>query len=43
MYYLRMCIFCDEYNDNFTEENLISHYWSDCPVLINCRLCNIVS
>ncbi|CAG8478712.1 3885_t:CDS:10 [Diversispora eburnea] len=39
----RCCIFCDEQNDRFTEENLVTHYWNDCPVLTNCRLCNIVN
>ncbi|CAG8510758.1 2920_t:CDS:10 [Dentiscutata heterogama] len=38
----RNCIFCDEYNENFTEENLVNHYWTECPVLTKCRLCNII-
>lgn len=38
-----ICIFCNEYNENFTEEYLVTHYWAECPVLTKCRLCNIVS
>ncbi|GES89686.1 centrosomal protein of 104 kDa-like isoform X2 [Rhizophagus clarus] len=38
----RNCIFCDEQDDRFTEDNLVTHYWNDCPVLTNCRLCNII-
>ncbi|GBC26392.2 centrosomal protein of 104 kDa-like [Rhizophagus irregularis DAOM 181602=DAOM 197198] len=38
----RHCIFCDEHDDRFTEDNLVTHYWNDCPVLTNCRLCNII-
>ncbi|CAG8453154.1 7736_t:CDS:10 [Acaulospora colombiana] len=38
----RCCIFCDERNDRFTEDNLVTHYWNDCPVLTKCRLCNII-
>jgi len=42
-HHIRCCIFCDEHDERFTEENLVTHYWTDCPVLTNCRLCNIVS
>ncbi|RIA83627.1 hypothetical protein C1645_785930 [Glomus cerebriforme] len=38
----RCCIFCDVHDDRFTEDNLVTHYWNDCPVLTNCRLCNII-
>ncbi|KAG9304583.1 hypothetical protein G9A89_020147 [Geosiphon pyriformis] len=38
----RCCIFCDEHSDDFTEENLVTHYWNECPVLTNCPLCNII-
>ncbi|CAG8567618.1 5539_t:CDS:10 [Ambispora gerdemannii] len=38
----RCCIFCDEHNDAFTEENLVTHYWNDCPVLTKCALCNMI-
>ncbi|CAI2177844.1 15557_t:CDS:10 [Funneliformis geosporum] len=38
----RCCIFCDEHDEKYTEENLVTHYWNDCPVLTNCRLCNII-
>lgn len=38
----RCCIFCDEHNDDFTEENLVTHYWNECPVLTKCPLCNII-
>ncbi|RIB28415.1 hypothetical protein C2G38_2028592 [Gigaspora rosea] len=37
-----ICIFCEEYNEKFTEENLITHYWKECPILTKCRLCNII-
>ncbi|CAG8493198.1 1743_t:CDS:10 [Dentiscutata erythropus] len=29
----RVCIFCDVYNESFTEENLVNHYWTECPIL----------
>lgn len=38
-----VCIFCDEVNDNFNEDTLISHYYNQCPVLTNCPMCQIVS
>lgn len=37
------CIFCDEVNDSFNEDTLISHYYNQCPVLTNCPMCQIVS
>ncbi|KAG2186080.1 hypothetical protein INT43_002518 [Umbelopsis isabellina] len=36
------CIFCEEQNDSFNEDTLISHYWNDCPVLTSCPLCQII-
>ncbi|EPB90954.1 hypothetical protein HMPREF1544_02208 [Mucor circinelloides 1006PhL] len=36
------CIFCDEVNDNFNEDTLISHYYNQCPVLTNCPMCQII-
>lgn len=38
----RTCIFCEEQNDGFSEENLDMHYWRDCPVLTSCPLCKLV-
>ncbi|CAH1758354.1 12365_t:CDS:2 [Entrophospora sp. SA101] len=38
----RCCIFCDEQNNDFTEENLVIHYWNECPLLTKCHLCNII-
>lgn len=38
-----MCIFCDEEDDEFNEDTLISHYYNVCPVLTNCPMCQIVS
>ncbi|CAO3646454.1 unnamed protein product [Cunninghamella blakesleeana] len=37
-----MCIFCDEQNDQFNEQTLISHYYKDCPALTNCPMCQII-
>ncbi|KAG2208360.1 hypothetical protein INT46_003684 [Mucor plumbeus] len=37
-----VCIFCDEVNDNFNEDTLISHYYNQCPVLTNCPMCQII-
>ncbi|KAK4519903.1 Oxysterol-binding protein 4 [Mucor velutinosus] len=36
------CIFCDEVNDSFNEDTLISHYYNQCPVLTNCHMCQII-
>ncbi|CAO3623139.1 unnamed protein product [Mucor fragilis] len=36
------CIFCDEVNDSFNEDTLISHYYNQCPVLTNCPMCQII-
>ncbi|KAI9007147.1 hypothetical protein BC832DRAFT_432104 [Gaertneriomyces semiglobifer] len=38
----RTCIFCEEMNEGFTEENLDTHYWRDCPMLMNCSLCKLI-
>ncbi|KAI8047903.1 hypothetical protein BDF21DRAFT_433785 [Thamnidium elegans] len=37
-----VCIFCDEEDDTFNEDTLISHYYNDCPVLTNCPMCQII-
>ncbi|KAL9553120.1 hypothetical protein MBANPS3_003428 [Mucor bainieri] len=36
------CIFCDEINESFNEDTLISHYYNQCPVLTNCPMCQII-
>lgn len=36
------CIFCDEVNEGFNEDTLISHYYNYCPVLTNCPMCQII-
>ncbi|KAF9430687.1 hypothetical protein BGZ94_004902 [Podila epigama] len=38
----RFCVFCDERNSAFTDEGLVAHYWSDCPMLANCPHCKII-
>lgn len=35
----RMCIFCGEQNESFTEEMLDVHYWKSCPMLKRCDHC----
>lgn len=35
----RMCIFCGEKNEAFTEEMLDMHYWKSCPMLKRCDYC----
>ncbi|CAO3596685.1 unnamed protein product [Absidia cylindrospora] len=37
-----MCIFCDEYNEHFNEQTLITHYYKNCPALTNCPMCHII-
>ncbi|KAI8331900.1 hypothetical protein BC941DRAFT_382119 [Chlamydoabsidia padenii] len=37
-----MCIFCDEYNEQFNEQTLITHYYKTCPALTNCPMCQII-
>lgn len=39
----RFCVFCDEKSSAFTDEGLVTHYWSDCAMLANCPNCKIVS
>ncbi|KAG1050182.1 hypothetical protein G6F43_007531 [Rhizopus delemar] len=36
------CIFCDEYNPEFNEDTLITHYYNHCPVLTNCPMCKTI-
>ena len=36
---IRMCIFCGEKNESFTEEMLDVHYWKSCPMLKRCDHC----
>ncbi|KAG0291189.1 hypothetical protein BGZ96_005412 [Linnemannia gamsii] len=38
----RMCVFCDERSDSFTDEGLVKHYWGDCVMLANCPFCKII-
>ncbi|XP_070562065.1 centrosomal protein of 104 kDa-like isoform X2 [Ptychodera flava] len=38
----KMCIFCNEKNDDFTEEGLDLHYWKHCPMLKRCAYCKQV-
>ncbi|XP_070207078.1 centrosomal protein of 104 kDa-like isoform X2 [Littorina saxatilis] len=38
----RICIFCSERNDAFTEEGLDIHYWKSCPMLKRCANCKQV-
>ncbi|KAJ3070955.1 hypothetical protein HDU98_006027 [Podochytrium sp. JEL0797] len=40
--YNRTCIFCNEKNAAFTDENLDIHYWRDCPMLCACPLCHLI-
>ncbi|CAO3581972.1 unnamed protein product [Absidia cylindrospora] len=37
-----MCIFCDEQNEKFNEQTLITHYYKTCPALTNCPNCQII-
>ncbi|KAI8352457.1 hypothetical protein EDC96DRAFT_567082 [Choanephora cucurbitarum] len=37
-----VCIFCDKVDDAFNEDTLISHYYTSCPVLTNCPMCQII-
>lgn len=36
----KRCIFCDEYNDSFTEDGLNLHFWKTCPMLMACPYCS---
>lgn len=38
----RMCVFCDERSNAFTDEGLVKHYWGDCVMLANCPFCKII-
>ncbi|XP_077998414.1 centrosomal protein of 104 kDa-like [Glandiceps talaboti] len=38
----KMCIFCGEKNEEFTEEGLDLHYWKHCPMLKRCAHCKQV-
>ncbi|KAF9906852.1 hypothetical protein EC991_000215 [Linnemannia zychae] len=38
----RMCVFCDERSEAFTDEGLVKHYWGDCVMLANCPFCKII-
>ncbi|KAF9970842.1 hypothetical protein BGZ73_006386 [Actinomortierella ambigua] len=38
----RFCVFCDEYDNSFTDDGLVAHYWNDCPMLANCPFCKII-
>ncbi|CAG8500085.1 8528_t:CDS:10 [Scutellospora calospora] len=34
---------CEEPDEcEASKENLVTHYWTECPVLTKCRLCNII-
>eukprot|EP00158_Paraphelidium_tribonemae_P008579 Partr_v1_DN28618_c0_g1_i3_m50394 putative centrosomal protein 104kDa len=39
----KTCIFCDERNDSFDENNLDLHYWNSCLMLMNCPQCNQIT
>ncbi|KAI8073361.1 hypothetical protein BC940DRAFT_291149 [Gongronella butleri] len=38
----KMCIFCDEYNESFNENTLITHYYKTCPALTTCSMCQTI-
>lgn len=38
----KICIFCGERNETFTEEGLDMHYWKSCPMLKRCANCKQV-
>lgn len=38
----RLCIFCGETNESFTDEGLDLHYWTHCPMLKHCDECKQV-
>ncbi|KAJ3128714.1 hypothetical protein HK098_003706 [Nowakowskiella sp. JEL0407] len=39
----KYCIFCGDYDPDFTEESLDVHYWEECPYLTICPLCNLIT
>ncbi|XP_030077943.1 centrosomal protein of 104 kDa isoform X2 [Microcaecilia unicolor] len=38
----KLCIFCGERDESFTEEGLDLHYWKHCPMLKRCEHCKQV-
>ncbi|KDO27607.1 hypothetical protein SPRG_06875 [Saprolegnia parasitica CBS 223.65] len=36
------CPFCDEHNDAFDNERLDQHFWAECPMLTQCKMCGQV-
>ncbi|XP_009868127.1 PREDICTED: centrosomal protein of 104 kDa [Apaloderma vittatum] len=38
----KLCIFCGERDESFTEEGLDLHYWKQCPMLTRCKQCKQV-
>ncbi|KAL8583520.1 hypothetical protein ACOMHN_054836 [Nucella lapillus] len=38
----KICIFCSERNETFSEEGLDMHYWKNCPMLKRCANCKQV-
>ncbi|KFR13167.1 Centrosomal protein of 104 kDa [Opisthocomus hoazin] len=38
----KLCIFCGERDESFTEEGLDLHYWKHCPMLTRCEHCKQV-
>lgn len=38
----RLCIFCGEQNEDFTDGQLDVHYWKSCPMLKRCHTCTEV-
>lgn len=38
----KICIFCGEHNEAFTDDGLDLHYWRSCPMLIRCKYCKQV-
>uniref|UniRef100_H3D016 Centrosomal protein of 104 kDa n=1 Tax=Tetraodon nigroviridis TaxID=99883 RepID=H3D016_TETNG len=41
-YRSKLCIFCGETDESFTEEGLDLHYWTHCPMLRHCDECKQV-
>ena len=40
--YFSTCIFCNDKNEQYTEEGLDLHYWKNCPMLKRCSFCKQV-
>ncbi|OQR81004.1 hypothetical protein ACHHYP_16869 [Achlya hypogyna] len=36
------CPFCDEHSDAFDNERLDQHFWAECPMLTQCKMCGQV-